>query len=314
MNDDTPTPTESRHPIRVVAARSGLTPNLLRAWERRYGVVEPGRSEGGQRLYSDEDIERLALLKQATDAGRSISQVADLPPEALRELVAEDRGARAPADLSDDRVDGALTDAWTSIETMDSDRLEADLRRAVVTLGSEAFTDRLVAPLLRTIGDRWHSGDLRPAHEHLASQVVKRVLHWMVEPARGTGDGPRAVIGTLSGEHHEMGALLAGATAALEGWRVTYVGQNLPAEDFGLAARTVGAQLIGISTVNPLDADGVLDQFRVLLDTLPEGVEVVVGGRVAPDLAVALPDARLTTVESLAAFREVLRNARDAED
>lgn len=307
MNDDTPPLTEPRHPIRVVAARSGLTPNLLRAWERRYGVVEPGRSEGGQRLYSDADIERLALLKQVTDAGRSIGQVSALAVDALRALVAEDQGARAPADLSDERLDRALAEAWSSVEAMDADQLEADLRRAVVTLGSEAFTDRLVAPLLRTIGDRWHSGDLRPAHEHLASQVVKRVLHWMVEPARGDGDGPRAVIGTLSGEHHEMGALLAGATAALEGWHVTYVGQNLPAEDFCLAARTVGARVIGISTVNPLEVDGVLGQFRQLLEAAPEGVQVVAGGRVAADLAVALADARLTIVPSLAEFRSVLR-------
>lgn len=312
MNDDSPALEEARHPIRVVAARSGLTPNLLRAWERRYGVVEPGRSSGGQRLYSDRDIERLALLKQATDAGRSISGVATLSLDELRELVAEDQGARAPADVADARVDRALGEAWKSIETMDADQLESDLRRAVVTLGSEAFTDRLVAPLLRAIGDRWHSGDLRPAHEHLASQVVKRVLHWMVEPARVDGDGPRAVIGTLAGELHEMGALLAGATAALEGWHVTYVGQNLPAEDFGLTARTVGAQLIGISAVNPLDADGGVEQFRTLLDSTPPGVKVVAGGRVARDLAITLADARLTTVDSLADFRAVLRAHSEA--
>lgn len=309
---DTPSSDLARHPIRVVATRSGLNANLLRAWERRYGVVEPGRSSGGQRLYSDDDIERLALLKQVTDAGRPISQVADFDVEHLRSLIAGDQGARAPSDVADERVDRALNDAWVAVEAMDSEQLEGDLRRAVVTLGSEAFTDRLVAPLLRTIGDRWHTGELRPAHEHVASQVVKRVLHWMVEPSRKDASGPRAVIGTLSGELHEMGALLAGATAALEGWQVTFLGQNLPAEDFVLTARTVGARLIGISTVDPHDEDGVIDQFRELLDSAPATTQVVAGGRAAATLAVTLADARLTTVSSLADFRSVLRRSRDS--
>ncbi|MEQ9569536.1 MAG: MerR family transcriptional regulator, partial [Longimicrobiales bacterium] len=106
---------EARHPIRVVASRTGLTPTLLRAWERRYGVVEPGRSDGGQRLYSDDDIERLVLLKRATDAGRAIRLVADLTVDELRDLVQEDRSARAPAQAHDARVDRALAAAWAAV-------------------------------------------------------------------------------------------------------------------------------------------------------------------------------------------------------
>ena len=87
---------DPRHPIRVVAQRTGLSPATLRAWERRYQVVEPGRSAGGQRLYSDRDVERLRRLHQLTEAGRPISLVASLPDEALEELQAEDRGRWGP--------------------------------------------------------------------------------------------------------------------------------------------------------------------------------------------------------------------------
>ena len=90
----TPTP---RHAMRTVVLRTGLTPDLLRAWEKRYGVVEPTRSEGGQRLYSDADLERLTLLTRAVRAGRAISQVANLPTPELREiLAAEAASAHAP--------------------------------------------------------------------------------------------------------------------------------------------------------------------------------------------------------------------------
>lgn len=306
---DTAIPThEARHPIRVVASRTGLTPTLLRAWERRYSVVEPGRSEGGQRLYSDDDIERLLLLKRATDAGRAIRLVADLPVADLRTLVEEDRTARAPAPPAGDaRVDRAFAAAWSAVEAMDADGLETELRRAVVTLGSAAFTDRLVAPLLRAIGEKWRDGSMRPAHEHVATEVVKRVLHWMVEPARADDHGPGAVVGTLSGELHGLGALLAGATAALDGWRVTVLGQDLPPEEFAHAARTVGARMVGISAVNPLSVDGIPGQLQALLDALPPEVSVVVGGPAATELATAVADGRLRAVDSLAAFRHVLR-------
>lgn len=303
---------EARHPIRVVASRTGLSPTLLRAWERRYGVVEPGRSDGGQRLYSDDDVERLVLLKRVTDAGRAIRLVADLPVDELQALAREDRSARAPAEVGDARVDRALAASWEAVEDMDADLLESELRRAVVTLGSAAFTDRLVAPLLRTIGERWREGEMRPAHEHVASEVIKRVLHWMVEPARVDEDGPGAVVGTLSGELHELGALLAGATAALEGWRVTFLGQDLPPEEFAHAAETVDARVVGISAVNPLEVDGIPDQLERLLGAVPPGVHVVVGGPSAGRLVTEVSDARLRAVETLAAFRDVLRElARD---
>ena len=309
---NTSTSSQPRHPIRVVSSRTGVSPTLLRAWERRYGVVEPGRSDGGQRLYSDDDIERLLLLKRATDAGRAIRRVAELETEALRELVREDRSAMGPAEVGDDRVDGAMAAAWRAVEEMDAEGLEKELRRAVVTLGASAFTDRLVAPLLRTIGDRWVEGRMRPAHEHMATEVIKRVLHWMVEPSRGETGGPGVVVGTLSGEMHELGALLAGATAALEGWHVTFLGQDLPPDEFAHAAETVSARVVGISTVNPLAVDGIPGQLETLLEALPTGVRVVLGGPSASSLLDRIPDSRLYAVESLADFRTVLgKLARD---
>jgi methanogenic corrinoid protein MtbC1 len=115
------------------------------------------------------------------------------------------------------------------------------------------------------------------------------------------------VVGTLSGEMHELGALLAGATAALQGWHVTFLGNDLPPEEFALAAETVDARVVGISTVNPLEVDGIPGQVTRLLEALPQGVRVVLGGPAAGHVLEVVPDARLRAVSTLAEFRMVLR-------
>lgn len=298
-----------RHPIRVVATRTGLSPTLLRAWERRYGVVEPSRSEGGQRLYSDADIERLALLKGVTDAGRAIRTVAELSLEELRGMAREDREARAPVarPLPDGRLETFHREAMEAVEKMDADLLEAELRRALVVLGVGPFTDELLAPLLRDIGDRWVRGELRPAHEHVATAVVKRVLNWMIDPPRPEKAGPVAVVGTLAGEQHELGALLAAATAALEGWRVTFLGRDLPASDVALAARTLDAHLVAVSTVHPADPDEIREQLTELLEGLPARTRVFLGGAPAAGLSTEFGDPRIHAVTNLAEFRSALR-------
>lgn len=305
--------TEPRHPIRVVATRTGLTPTVLRAWERRYGVVEPQRSDGGQRLYSDAQIDRLLLLKSVTDAGRAISQVADLDDGELRALADEDRAAsRRVAEPvvpkgSPDRLRASLDVALQAVDEMDAAALEAELRRGVVSFGAESFMDGLVAPLLRAIGERWSRGELRPAQEHVATAVVERVLSWMLEPARpAPGAGPVLVVGTLAGEEHALGALLAAAAAALEGWRVTFLGRDLPAQEIAMAAERLGARAVGVSVVNPLAADGVPDQLRDLLERLPAGVAVILGGATAEALTREVPDGRLTAVPDLVRFRAAL--------
>src|SRR6188472_3975547 len=88
------------HPMRLVAVRTGLTPDLLRAWEKRYGAVAPVRSSGGQRLYSDADVERLSLLARAVEGGRAIGQIANLPLDELQGIVERDARARQPSPSS----------------------------------------------------------------------------------------------------------------------------------------------------------------------------------------------------------------------
>lgn len=312
----------ARHPIRVVATRTGLSPSALRAWERRYGVVDPARSDGGQRLYSDADIGWLSLLKRVTDAGRAIGDVAELPEEEVRRLAAEDEAARRAVARREGEAssegDEALAEeirsrAWSAIEDLDAEGLERTLRRGAAALGGIAFMERVAASVLRKVGDAWAADRLGPAHEHIATAVVRRVLTWLTDPTP-TASGPSVVVGTLPGDRHDLGAMLASTTASLEGWAVTFLGSDLPAEEIAGAATGVGARLVGLSIADLDEPAAALSALRTLRSILPAEVGVVIGGAGA---GAVLDDDTLVgvrPVESLLEFQRVLRALADGED
>jgi len=305
--------TEPQHPIRVMASRTGLSPSVLRAWERRYEAVVPGRSEGGQRLYSDADLRRLTLLRRATEAGRAISQVVELSDEELDSLVEADETARASRDATrapdlDGPIQGAIERSLDAVRALDAAALESELRWILTAYGAVAFTDALVAPVLARIGDGWSRGELTPAHEHLASEVIHRVVGRLLSASDRPSDSRgRAVIATLPGESHDLGALLAAVTAKVSGWQVTFLGANLPGADIAEAARAVQADLIGLSLVNPTgNAPRTEAELSQLLARVGPTVRVVLGGAAGEKVALGLKDPRLVRVTTLEGFRGVL--------
>lgn len=305
---------EPRHPIRVVAQRTGLTPATLRAWERRYHVVEPRRSDGGQRLYSDRDVERLTRLHLLSEAGRSISLVAglsDAEAEALhQEDLAKGRsavGSQLPEGTGAGPAAARFVDAaFQRLATLDGDGLEAVLRRAAVTLGAHAFLEEVVGPLLHRVGVAWAEEELGTAEEHLCTTVTERVLAWLSEPGSADPGSPRIVVATLSGERHGLGARLVAAAAALAGWHVTHLGVDLPARDIAAAARTLGATAVAVSVVNADTLAGMQAALAELHRGLPDGTALFLGGAMAQRLDPgALPESA-EVVTGLAALRRAL--------
>ena len=307
--------------MRVVTRRTGLSPDLLRAWERRYEVVTPSRSEGGRRLYSDTDIERLRLLYRATLAGRSIGQLAELPTEALAALVRQDaaadaeqttRGAQARDGDAPFAAAGYLADAARAIERLDATALEATLRRATIALSSITLLDGLLVPLLVDVGAHWREGTLRPVHEHLASMMVRRVLDGVVEGASPPLATASVVVATPSGQIHELGALLVAASAATEGWRVTYLGADLPAEDIAECAVRTRARAVALSVVYPTGDPAVGDELRRLRTALPKRTALLVGGAATPSYSAVLTAIGAVQLDDLTGLRVVLRKLRHA--
>jgi len=301
MSAHSPT-NEPRHPIRVVSERTGLTPDILRVWERRYGVVMPGRSEAGQRLYSDADIDRLALLVKATRAGRPVGRTAALSPEELRQLVVEDaeRGTARPTPAADYRER-----AFSAVAELAPERLESVLRSAVLSLGTLGFLDDLVTPLLRRIGEAWHAGEIGIAHEHAASAVVRGLLGWLVNVLEVPTGAPRAVVACVAQERHELGAVLATAAAAHAGWRAAYLGPDLPADQIAEAAVRHDASVVGVSVITPWDRAAVRSELRTLRKALRPRTALLAGGAGVASLGPL--DEGITAVEDLAHWRVLLR-------
>lgn len=266
---------EARHPIRVVADRTGISTHVLRAWERRYGVVSPKRTDGGQRYYSDADIHRLSLLLKASLSGRSVGQLASLPTEELALIVAED-AALALARPTESGSHRAL--ALSSVRDMQPDRLQAVLKRALLSLGTSTFLDDLLTPLLIEIGEEWHAGRLDIAHEHAASAAIEQLLGALVRELNVLTDAPRVLIATPAGQRHSHGALMAAAAAAHDGWHVVWLGADLPAAQIAAAARSHGAIVVGLSVTTTEEPDRLESELTLLRQSLDAITPMYVGG------------------------------------
>lgn len=306
-----------RHPIRVAASRAGLTPTLLRAWERRYGVVEPGRTDGGRRLYSDDDVRRLRLLKQVVAAGRNIGQVVELSMEGLEALAAEDRGGNEPgrggvvAPCRD--PEGLLERTLEAVSAMEGDALEGLLTRGTMSFGAAVVVEDVVGPLLREIGRLWQEGNLSPRHEHLGTVVIRRFLDRLITTMEGGRVAPVVVVGTPRGHVHELGAFLVAAVAAVEGWRVVFLGSDLPWGEIEEAARLKGADAVALSAIHDGSAGGLLEEVESLRRALDSTVILAVGGTATVGLEEDLVRVGVRHFVDLGSFRSALRTRHPCE-
>ena len=275
---------ELSHTIRVVSKRTGLSPHVIRIWERRYGAVTPTRTETNRRLYSETAVNRLMLLRRATEAGHSIGHIARLDSDQLRQMV-----EALPTETATQRrelpVVGADTDfvgeCLDAIRRLDTQAFEEHLRAASIELGSQGLLHKLAAPLAQKLGELWQSGEITAAHEHFASAVLRVFLGNLSRPFSLPATAPTVVVATPSGQLHELGAMLAGAVAANLGWQVTHLGASLPAVEIAGAARQQQARAVALSLVYPEDDARLPGELTALRASLPEETALLVGGRAA---------------------------------
>jgi len=302
--------------MRVVTRRTGLSAELLRVWERRYRVVVPARTQTGRRLYSDSEIERLTLLYRATLGGRSIGLIASLSTPALVELLRQDADAELARGV--DRHDGRkskdhespdaafVTDSLRAVERFDPDALNAVLLRASVALPATVFLEQVVASVLEQVDKRWREGTLQRIHGHLTTSVVRHVLErtTVSTPA----PAPTLMLATITGQVHELGALIAAAAAAAEGWSVTWLGANLPADDIAEAARKLRARAVGLSLVHPAGDVSVNEELRRLRSLLPRSMVLIAGGAASAGYAAVLDEIGAQRIPDLNALVLTLRD------
>jgi MerR family transcriptional regulator, light-induced transcriptional regulator len=261
--------------MNVVARLTGIPANTIRAWERRYGAVEPARDGNARRAYSAADVHRLRLLKRLTVAGHAIGRIAKHPTPHLEGLVAE----ADALPLTATAINKALVDRiLRAAEHYDIDECQQLIGTALVALPPLEAVRRVLSPLMTAVGDAWECGEYTVAQEHAVTATVKRSVLAVVNTYRTVARGPLLTFATLSGERHELGALFATYIAAGFGLRCTYLGPDLPPTDFVGALRRIKPHVVGISVVHkPADCD-MAGQIAALGREVPDGVAIWLGG------------------------------------
>lgn len=302
---------ESRpqYPIGTAARRIGLSPHVLRAWERRYGAVTPARPVGGRRLYSDADIRHFRLLRELHERGHGLGQIAGLGVPELLELVKRDDSTSPPALPLEPSAAATrhLEVALAALKAMDDRELHSSLTRAAVALSSREFVSGLVLPLLRLVGQLWAEGAICPAQEHILSVRLARVLGWVSDTIPIPAGAPNAVSVTPSGQRHEFGALLAGVVAAEEGWRVTYLGSDLPTQDIATAAKSRRADLLLLSALAEDKTSSLATELRELRTAVGTDARIFIGGQGAEPSRAAIERAGGRWLADLDELRAELR-------
>ncbi|RKG80253.1 MerR family transcriptional regulator [Corallococcus exercitus] len=272
---------ERTYRIHIAAELSGVRVELIRAWERRYGVLVPERTPAGYRVYTDRDVALLRRLKALTDEGVAISEAAKLLPQLRAEL---DVPPPPVPDRSEERL-GARPEEWraevmAAAEAYDQPRVARVLDEVLAALPPlKAFEDVLV-PVQREVGDAWHAGALSVAQEHLVTQVVRERLVSLLHGAP-RGGRRHAVLACFPDEEHEIGLLGAALRLRYAGMRVTLLGQRVPAHDLSETVARAKPDVVGLSAVMNRGATVFEDVLTRLQGALPKGLPLWVGGPAA---------------------------------
>jgi methanogenic corrinoid protein MtbC1 len=276
-------------------------------WEKRYGVVRPDRTDTNRRLYSEEEVERLALLRCATQAGHNISQLVQLPNERLAELA---KASSTPlADAPASGIADLIKSSTAAVRALNTRAFEEVLERGAVALGQHGLLERVVGPLAQEIGDLWRDGTITAAHEHFASAIIRNFLVSNYKPFAYTKEMPGLIVATPAGQLHELGAVIVAAAANDLGWRVVYLGTSLPAAEIAGAALQHEARAVALSIVYPEDDSSLELELRTLRRFLPS-TGILVGGRAAGAYAAILKAIDAILPEDLNAIYHHLDNLR----
>lgn len=298
--------TQTVYNIKQAASRTGVSVALLRAWERRYGIVAPERTAAGYRLYDDAAIERLRAMRHLVDDGWSASSAAASlraagadAIRAINGLPAAPRGEPTVAEAE------PLVDRFVAAAAaLDADAVETTLDEIFARGSFERVAADYVFPALRALGDAWAAGTLDVAAEHAASHAVLRRLAAAFQAAGRAGPGA-VLVGLPPGARHELGALAFAIVARRAGLPIVYLGADVPEADWTRAVNETAAQAVVIGAVTTADLPAAEALARTLLQARP-GLVIAFGGPAtvpgqAVDGAMRLPVSLAAAVASLQA-------------
>jgi DNA-binding transcriptional MerR regulator len=282
--------------IKAVSQATGVSIETLRAWERRYRVVEPNRDPNGRRSYDPADVIRLRKLREATERGHPISKLARVSDEELETLL-----AARPAGAGDEAGPrGFAEQMLVAAENYRPDDCDQALSMALALLPLPQVVEHVLVPALAEVGERWHAGHFTVAQERIVSNAARRQVGLVLDTYNRIATGSPLVFATLADERHELGILMCALLAAARGIRCQVLGADVPPADVAVFAERIAAAAVVLSFVRRESSAGPEAQLAELLKRLPRSVGVWAGGQGAAALGAFAE--RVTLLADFAAF------------
>ena len=254
-------------PIRVLAEKTGVAPTTLRAWERRYGLLKPERTPKGHRLYSVKDVEVVSRIVKLLNENFTISK-------AINEIKLEDMQEQANSDTLES---APSTEHWElfqkrflgAIEKFDDNKLDALYNEALSLYPIDLVSSQILHPLLSQLGQRWTEREAGIAEEHFFSSYLRNKVGARVHHASGKSKGSRLLLACVPGEFHELGSLLFGLSAMTRGYRLLFLGADLPLDQVRAVAQTATIDGVVLSAVNVNIRGQIARELDQLAEVLP---------------------------------------------
>jgi MerR family transcriptional regulator, light-induced transcriptional regulator len=287
--------------IGELGRRLGVSEHVLRAWERRYGLLRPTRSPGGYRLYSDADERRVRRMQAHLAAGLSAA-------EAAQAALNEERPGLSPAagtGSAERGLAGFAQDLAQSLDRLDEAGAQAALDRLLADFTVETVLRDALVPYLHDLGDRWECGQVSIAGEHFASNLLRGRLAGLAR-GWGYGHGPRAVLACPPGEQHDLPLLMFGIVLHRCGWRVEYLGASTPVAELGGAALESSADVVVLAATVKEHFDGLADDLAQLARQVP----LALAGAGATQAIADATGGRLLTADPVTEAQRLLPPAR----
>jgi DNA-binding transcriptional MerR regulator len=281
--------------IGELAKRTGVSPELLRAWEQRYGLLEPARTAGGFRLYSAADEARVQRMQRLVSGGLAAAQAAH--------LILSREPVPGTASASATILEDAAGNLVASLDRLDEQAANTALDRLFAAYTVETVLRVVLIPYLHRLGERWETGEISVAQEHFASNLLRGRLLGLAQ-GWGQGQGPGAILACLPGEHHELGLLVFGVALRRRGWRITYLGTNSPIDAVADTARSLRPAVVVLLSINP---DNFLDHAQQI-EQLANQVPVVIAGPGATVAAARQTQTRLLDQDPVSAAETIDRD------
>ncbi len=302
---------QNNYNIKAVCNITGLNEHTIRAWEKRYSAITPERTETNRRLYSENDVQKLVLLKKAVERGHSIGSIANHSIEKLGVLLGH-HNTKDPSG-GEGEFEPVIDNAIKEIKLFNRVELEKLLNDCIVKYSKPVFLKKFIIPLLEKVGDLWETGELRVIHEHFASSVLRTFLGNLIESNTTFENSPKIIATTPEGFLHELGALIYALFAMDYGWDAIFLGPNLPAEEIVAAINENDASALLLSLVYPKDEPRFANQLKKLRANVGASFPIIICGQAAPSYSKFISDTSshlVTELDSLGGILDAFRRIK----